>query len=221
MKTNIHPSWKKVLQEEMGKSYFQELWQFVQREYRENACFPEAENIFAAFDFCPFQKTKVVVLGQDPYAGKGQAHGLCFSVKEGAKIPPSLKNIFEEIHTDIGKPIPETGNLERWAKQGVLMLNATMSVREKEAGSHQKKGWERFTDAVIEKISLEKEHVVFLLWGVPAKKRGAKIDSKKHLILTSGHPSPLSAIRGHWFGNKHFSKTNHYLREMGKSEIEW
>ncbi len=221
MKVNLGSSWKNVLQEEIEKDYFKELWQFVQTEYSENTCFPEVENIFAAFEYCSLEKTKVVILGQDPYAGQGQAHGLCFSVKKEAKIPPSLLNIFKEIQADLGKSMPETGNLERWAKQGVLLLNATMTVREKQAGSHQKKDWERFTDAVIEIVSDEKKDVVFLLWGGPAKKKVAKIDESKHLVLTSGHPSPLSAIRGHWFGNKHFSKTNEFLRSKGMKGIDW
>lgn len=221
MKADLPESWKKVLKPEMEKSYFKELWRFVENEYSANTCFPEMENIFAAFELCSLENTKVVILGQDPYTGTGQAHGLCFSVKKEAKIPPSLRNIFKEIHADLGKPIPENGNLERWAKQGVLLLNATMSVREKQAGSHQKKGWERFTDAVIELISKEKKDVVFLLWGGPAKKKAEIIDTKKHLVLSSGHPSPLSAIRGHWFGNKHFSRANGFLRKKGISEIDW
>lgn len=221
MDINLPKTWTNKLQDEIDLPSFQELWQFVEKEYRANKCFPEAKHIFAAFEYCSFEEVKVVILGQDPYHGVGQAHGLCFSVNDGVKIPPSLKNIFKEIQSDCGKPIPETGNLEHWAKQGVLMLNATMTVRENQAGSHQKKGWEHFTDAVIEKISQEKEQVVFLLWGGPAKKKGKKIDAKKHLILTSGHPSPLSAIRGHWFGNNHFSKTNTFLRETGKMEINW
>jgi uracil-DNA glycosylase len=164
---------------------------------------------------------KVVIIGQDPYHGLGQAHGLCFSVGKNVKIPPSLKNIFEEIRIDIGAPVPKNGYLERWAKQGVLMLNATLTVREGQAGSHQKKGWEKFTDAVIEKLSNERKGLVFLLWGGPAKKKGAKIDTLKHLILSSGHPSPLAANRGFWFGNKHFSKTNEFLSNKGETPIVW
>ncbi|HET8838149.1 MAG TPA: uracil-DNA glycosylase [Flavobacteriaceae bacterium] len=221
MNVNLPESWRSKLQEETEKDYFKELWQFVETEYQENTCFPEAKNIFAAFDFCPLEKTKVVILGQDPYAGKGQAHGLCFSVQKEAKIPPSLLNIFKEIQTDLKNPIPETGNLERWAKQGVLLLNATMTVREKEAGSHQKKGWELFTNAVIETVSKERNNVVFMLWGNPAKKKAALINEEKHLVLTSGHPSPLSAIRGHWFGNRHFSKTNEFLQSKGETGINW
>lgn len=221
MKVNIHPSWKKELQTEFEKPYFLELARFVKQEYAQNTCFPKGENIFAAFEHCPFEKVEVVIIGQDPYHGVGQAHGLCFSVNENVEIPPSLRNIFREIETDLGKPIPETGNLERWAKQGVLLLNATLTVRKNQAGSHQNKGWERFTDAVIEKTSSEKEHVVFLLWGGYAKRKGAKIDRNKHLVLESGHPSPLSANRGYWFGNQHFSKTNAFLRSKGKMEIDW
>ena len=164
---------------------------------------------------------KVVIIGQDPYHGLGQSHGLCFSVGENVALPPSLKNIFEEIRIDIGKTPPNNGNLKRWANQGVLLLNVVMTVRANQAGSHQKKGWEKFTDAVIEKLSNERKDLVFLLWGGPAKKKGAKIDVSKHLVLASGHPSPLAANRGYWFGNKHFSKTNTYLKEKGKAPIEW
>lgn len=218
---NLPTSWKKWLKTEIESPYFQELWKFIETEYASHQCFPEVENIFSAFELCPLKKTKVVILGQDPYTGKEQAHGLSFSVKKETKIPPSLRNVFKEIETDLGKPFPKSGNLERWAKQGILLLNATMSVREKQAGSHQKKGWERFTDTVIEIISKENQDVVFLLWGNPAKKKAALIDEGKHLILTSGHPSPLSAIRGHWFGNRHFSKTNEFLQRVGKNEIDW
>lgn len=221
MKVNIHNSWKKQLKDEFEKEYFQELKSFVKEEYEVKTCFPLEENIFEAFIRTPFDEVKVVILGQDPYHGPRQAHGLCFSVYEGSKVPPSLKNIYKEIEADIAKPIPFTGNLERWANQGVLMLNAVLTVRAGEAGSHKKKGWEKFTDKVIEVISKEKENIVFLLWGGPAKKKGAKIDSSRHLVFTSGHPSPLSAIRGHWFGNKHFSKTNDYLKAHGKEPIDW
>ena len=221
MNVNIHPSWKKELQEEFEKPYFDALTRFVKQEYAQNTCFPEGKNIFAAFDYCPFEKTEVVIIGQDPYHGAGQANGLCFSVNENIEPPPSLKNIFKEIQTDLGKSVPETGNLERWAKQGVLLLNATLSVRQNQAGSHQNKGWEQFTDAVIEKISTKKEKVVFLLWGGFAKRKGAKIDRNKHLVLESGHPSPLSANRGYWFGNKHFSKANAYLKKNEKKPIDW
>lgn len=221
MNIDIPLSWKKNLDDEFEKPYFKELMQFVKNEYEQNTCYPEERHIFSAFNYCPFEKVKVVILGQDPYHGEGQAHGLCFSVNENTKIPPSLVNIFKEINTDLGKPIPKTGNLERWAKQGVLLLNATLTVQNGAAGSHQRHGWEQFTDAVIAMVSKKREEVVFLLWGGPAKKKGAKIDKEKHLVLTSGHPSPLSANRGYWFGNKHFSKTNAFLRRKGKAEIDW
>ena len=221
MKVNIHQSWQKVLQEEFDKDYFKELVQFVKQEYQKTTCYPPGNLIFNAFDHCPFDATKVVILGQDPYHGKGQAHGLCFSVPEGIAQPPSLENIFKEIKTDIGKPVPQSGNLTRWADQGVLLLNATLSVRAHQAGSHQNKGWEKFTNRVIQTLSEEKESLVFLLWGGFAKKKQSLIDKNKHLILTSGHPSPLSANKGYWFGNKHFSKTNEYLASKGLKEIEW
>lgn len=221
MKLAIEPGWKKKLNEEFEKPYFKELMEFISEEYKSIECFPTADNIFKAFELSPFEETKVVIIGQDPYHGPGQAHGLCFSVQPGAKIPPSLKNIYKEINEDLGLPIPDQGYLEKWARQGVLMLNAIMTVRAREAGSHQKKGWERFTDAVIQILSEEKEDLVFLLWGGPAKKKGRQIDPSRHLILTSGHPSPLSAIRGHWFGNKHFSRTNSFLVSKGKAPIDW
>ncbi|QYA26424.1 uracil-DNA glycosylase [Gramella sp. MT6] len=221
MNVRIHQSWKKELDQEFEKEYFKNLINFVKEEYSENKCFPPGPEIFAAFDHSKFEDTKVVILGQDPYHGPGQANGLCFSVKDGITHPPSLINIFKEIETDLDKPIPNTGNLERWADQGVLLLNATLTVRAHQAGSHQKKGWEKFTDKVIKTISEEKENVVFLLWGGYAKKKAILIDDSKHLILTSGHPSPLSANRGYWFGNKHFSKANVYLRQHGKKEITW
>lgn len=221
MQVNIEASWKEVLSDEFEKPYFEELISFVKEEYTTYRCFPPGKQIFAAFDNCPFDKVEVVLLGQDPYHGYGQAHGLCFSVNDGVAFPPSLRNIFQEISTDIGKPIPASGNLERWAKQGVLLLNAVLTVREGQAESHKGKGWEKFTDAVIQKISERKENVVFMLWGGYAKKKGAKIDRSKHLVLESGHPSPLSANQGLWFGNKHFSKANEYLKETGKKEIEW
>lgn len=221
MKAYIPSDWKKKLNQELEKPYFKELLSFVQQEYRENECYPAQENIFKAFELCSFENTRVVVIGQDPYHGKGQAHGLCFSVQPQAKIPPSLMNIYREINEDIGKPIPSTGNLAHWAEQGVLMLNATLTVRAGKAGSHFRQGWETFTDAVIKILSEEKEHVVFLLWGGPAQKKGKNIDKTKHLVLTSGHPSPLSANRGYWFGNKHFSKTNEYLVSKGKKPIDW
>jgi len=221
MKIKIESSWNKVLNEEFKKPYFQKLINFVKSEYSKSTCYPQGNEIFAAFDHCSFDNVKVVVIGQDPYHGINQANGLCFSVHDGISHPPSLLNIFKELETDLGKPIPKSGNLESWADQGVLLLNATLTVRSSEAGSHQKQGWEQFTDAVIQHISNKKEKVVFLLWGGFAKKKGSSIDSNKHLILTSGHPSPLSANRGFWFGNKHFSKTNAHLKKIGSSEINW
>ncbi|MDR5590298.1 uracil-DNA glycosylase [Christiangramia sp. SM2212] len=221
MNVRIHQSWKKELEPEFVKDYFRNLIDFVKTEYSEDKCFPPGSEIFAAFDHSTFEDTKVVILGQDPYHGVGQANGLCFSVKDGISFPPSLINIFKEIETDLNKPIPSTGNLERWADQGVLLLNATLTVRAHQAGSHQKKGWETFTDSVIKMISDEKENLVFMLWGGYAKKKSKLIDSSKHLILTTGHPSPLSANRGYWFGNKHFSKANEYLQKNGKLKIDW
>lgn len=221
MQVTIEESWKEQLMNEFEKPYFEKLIQFVKNEYEKNKCFPPGKQIFSAFDHTPFNKVKVVILGQDPYHGEGQANGLCFSVADGVTKPPSLNNIFEEIKTDVQIPVPSSGNLERWANQGVLLLNATLTVRAHQAGSHQKKGWEQFTDAVISKLSENREGLVFLLWGGYAKKKGAKIDRQKHLVLTSGHPSPLSANRGYWFGNKHFSKTNAYLEKNRKEKIEW
>jgi uracil-DNA glycosylase len=221
MDIKIHSSWQQVLESEYEKPYFQELISFIKNEYATKRCFPLESEIFAAFNHCPFDKVKAVIIGQDPYHGFGQANGLCFSVNDGINFPPSLINIFKEIQSDLGLPIPISGNLERWADQGVLLLNATLTVRESEAGSHQKKGWETFTDAVIQKISDEKENIVFLLWGGFAKKKGAKINRTKHHVLETGHPSPLSANRGLWFGNKHFSKTNAYLQSLGKETIKW
>jgi len=221
MDVKIHSSWQQVLESEYEKPYFQKLISFVKNEYATKRCFPLESEIFAAFNHCPFDKVKVVIIGQDPYHGFGQANGLCFSVNDGINFPPSLINIFKEIQSDLGLPIPISGNLERWAEHGVLLLNATLTVRESEAGSHQKKGWETFTDAVIQKISDEKENIIFLLWGGFAKKKGAKINRTKHHILETGHPSPLSANRGLWFGNKHFSKTNTYLQSLGKETIKW
>lgn len=221
MLIEINSSWKEKLKEEFDKSYFVNLVEFVKSEYATHRCFPNDNLIFSAFDYCPFNDIKVVIIGQDPYHGFGQANGLCFSVNDGVTFPPSLINIFKEIEQDLKLPIPISGNLERWARQGVLLLNATLTVRESEAGSHQKKGWEEFTDAVIKKISDEKKHVVFLLWGGFAKKKGAKIDRTKHFVLETGHPSPLSANRGLWFGNKHFSATNSFLKSKNFKEIEW
>ncbi len=221
MNVRIDPSWKKELNSEFDKDYFQNLIDFVKEEYSNYKVFPPGKEIFAAFDHSTFQDTRVVILGQDPYHGPGQANGLCFSVHDGIAFPPSLVNIFKEIESDLGKPLPKTGNLERWADQGVLLLNATLTVRAHQAGSHQNKGWEQFTDEVIKIVSEEKENVVFMLWGGYAKKKSKLIDNSKHLILTSGHPSPLSANRGYWFGNKHFSKANEYLDDHGKKPISW
>lgn len=221
MDVKINDSWKKVLETEFEKPYFEQLIHFVKSEYSTSECFPPGKQIFSAFDHCPFDSTKVVILGQDPYHGPGQANGLCFSVADGVPMPPSLNNIFREIQADLNKPFPPTGNLERWANQGVLLLNAVLTVRRGEANSHQGKGWETFTDAVIQKISDEKQDVVFLLWGGSAKKKGAKVDRNKHLVLESGHPSPLSANKGHWFGNRHFSRANAFLADKGKPQIEW
>lgn len=221
MDINIRKSWQEKLQAEFEQPYFKELMDFVELEYQNNICYPEKSNLFSAFNYFDFNEVKVVILGQDPYHGPNQAHGLCFSVQEGVKIPPSLRNMFKEIKNDLGKETPQSGNLENWAKQGVLLLNATFSVRENQPKSHQKKGWEKFTDQVIQLISEQKENVVFLLWGGAAKKKGKKIDREKHLVLESGHPSPLSAIRGHWFNNKHFSKTNTYLKRHDKKPINW
>ncbi|MFK5982474.1 MAG: uracil-DNA glycosylase [Flavobacteriaceae bacterium] len=221
MNVKIEPTWKEQLEEEFLKPYFKELSQFVKNEYVSNTCYPPGNLIFSAFNHTPFNKVKVVIIGQDPYHGDGQANGLCFSVNEGINHPPSLKNLFKEVESDLLIPYPKSGNLERWADQGILLLNATLTVKAHEAGSHQKKGWEQFTDAVISKLSNEQEGLVFLLWGGFAKKKGAKIDTDKHLVLTSGHPSPLSANRGYWFGNKHFSATNTYLKESGKQQISW
>lgn len=221
MEVRIAPSWKNLLSGEFEKDYFQKLTDFVRKEYIEHICYPKGKDIFLAFDACPFENLKVVLLGQDPYHGENQANGLCFSVNEGIAHPPSLVNIFREIQEDLNLPYPESGNLVRWAKQGVLLLNTTLTVRANQAGSHQHQGWETFTDAVIEAISSNCQQVVFLLWGGFAKKKVSLIDTNRHYVLTSGHPSPLSANRGYWFGNKHFSKTNEYLLSIGKSIINW
>jgi uracil-DNA glycosylase len=220
MNVRIEESWRKHLQEEFDKPYFRELTDFVHREYAAGACYPPGRQIFNAFEICPFDRVKVVIIGQDPYHGPGQANGLCFSVNPGVRIPPSLQNIFKEIHNDMGTPLPENGDLTRWAKQGILLLNATLTVRAHQAGSHQKHGWETFTDAVIRKLSQEREHLVFILWGSNAIRKGSVIDTSKHLVLQSVHPSPLSAYAG-FFGNNHFSKANQYLREHGVEEIQW
>lgn len=216
----IESSWKNQLQDEFQKQYFTELTSFVREQYKTKLIYPPGKDIFKAFDACTFDNVRVVIIGQDPYHGAGQANGLCFSVHDGVTQPPSLKNIFKEIESDLGKPTPKSGNLERWAKQGVLLLNATLTVEANTPGSHQKKGWEIFTDAVIKKISDEKEQVVFILWGAYAQKKGQIIDAKKHHVLQSAHPSPFSAYNG-FLGNKHFSKTNAYLKSVGKKEIDW
>lgn len=221
MDVKIEPSWKEVLANEFSKDYFVKLTQFVKEEYSgETPIYPPAKLIFNAFDKCPFDKVKVVILGQDPYHGVGQAHGLCFSVNKGIPFPPSLLNIFKEIESDMGTPIPEDGDLTRWSEQGVLLLNATLTVRAAQAGSHQRRGWEEFTDAAIRELASRRDGIVFILWGSYAQKKGAFIDRDKHLVLTSPHPSPLSAYQG-FFGNHHFSTANRYLREQGKSEIIW
>jgi uracil-DNA glycosylase len=217
----IEESWKVHLKNEFSKSYFNDLIQFVKADYKTHKCYPPGNQIFSAFEYCSINDVKVVIIGQDPYHGDGQANGLCFSVNDAITHPPSLINIFKEIENDLGIPYPKSGNLERWAKQGVLLLNASLTVRANQAGSHQKKGWEQFTDAVIKSISNEKDKVIFLLWGGFAKQKAKLIDSKRHYILTSGHPSPLSANRGYWFGNKHFSKTNFLLQQNGLEPIEW
>lgn len=217
----IEPSWKKVLKEEFGKEYFKALTEFVKGEYKSAIVYPPPKNIFHAFNLCPLEKVEVVILGQDPYHGPGQANGLCFAVGEKVALPPSLQNIFKEIESDLGQPlVHKTGDLERWAKQGVLLLNATLTVRARSAGSHQGRGWEAFTDAVIRKLSEEREHLVFILWGNYAKAKGAHIDRSKHLVLESAHPSPFSAYSG-FFGSKPFSKTNEYLKEHSKKPIDW
>ena len=220
MDVKIEPSWKAVLAEEFEKDYFSNLTKFVHEEYRTAQIFPPGRQIFAAFDATPFNDVKVVILGQDPYHDVNQANGLCFSVNNGVAFPPSLLNIFKEIKSDIGTEIPQSGDLSRWAHQGVLLLNATLTVRAHMAGSHQGRGWETFTDAVIAHLARECEHLVFLLWGSYAIKKGAFIDRTRHLVLTSPHPSPLSAHRG-FFGNHHFSRANEYLTAHGKTPIVW
>ncbi len=220
MQVKIADSWKLRLQTEFEQAYFKDLAAFVRAEYSQHQVFPPAREIFSAFEACSFEDVKVVIIGQDPYHGPGQANGLCFSVRDGVPFPPSLLNIFKEIKLDLGQDMPSSGNLMRWAKQGVLLLNATLTVRAHEAGSHQKKGWEQFTDAVIRHIAEEKEGVVFMLWGNFAQQKGAMIDEDKHCVLKSVHPSPLSASRG-FFGSKHFSQANAYLEKQGKTPIKW
>lgn len=221
MDVKIEQSWKNLLKEEFEQPYFYQLTEFVRSQYRDFVCYPPARQIFAAFDSCPVDSVKVVIIGQDPYHGVNQANGLAFSVSEGVDIPPSLVNIFKEVCTDIQVSYPQTGNLERWAKQGVLLLNATLTVRANQPGSHQHKGWETFTNAVIQKLSKQSSGIVFMLWGSFAKGKQPLIDTTKHCVLSSGHPSPLSANRGYWFGNQHFSKANTYLQSQGKSPIKW
>jgi len=220
MEVRIEESWKFVLADEFEKSYFNELTNFVRNEYKTHTIYPPAKHIFNAFDQCSFDQLKVVILGQDPYHGPGQAHGLCFSVNDGIAFPPSLRNIFKELKNDLGKEIPASGNLIEWSKQGVLLLNATLTVRANLAGSHQNKGWEQFTDAVIRKINEQKKHVVFILWGNYAISKTKLIDQNKHKVLSSVHPSPLSASRG-FFGNHHFSRTNEFLVKNGLEPVNW
>ncbi len=220
IKPLIDDSWKEVLTDEFNSEYFQNLKEFLLEEKKQHKVFPPGSQIFSAFNFTPFDKVKVVIIGQDPYHGQGQAHGLCFSVPKGIKIPPSLKNIFKEINQDIGLPISESGNLGNWAKQGILLLNATLTVRANQAGSHQNKGWEIFTDSVIKKLSKRKSGLVFLLWGAFAQAKDGLIDTSKHHILKAAHPSPFSSYRG-FFGCRHFSKTNEKLKAQGLKEIDW
>ena len=220
MNVQIEDSWKKHLAPEFEADYFSRLTNFVRDEYERYTVYPPGKLIFNAFNSCAFDKVKVVIIGQDPYHEPGQAHGLCFSVNDGVPFPPSLQNIFKEIASDLGTPAPTSGNLTRWTEQGVLLMNATLTVRAHQAGSHQNKGWETFTDAAIRHLAEEREHLVFILWGSYAQKKGAMIDRNKHLVLSSAHPSPLSAYRG-FFGNGHFSKTNKYLLEHGIEPINW
>ncbi|MDB5244668.1 MAG: Uracil-DNA glycosylase [Parcubacteria group bacterium] len=221
MEVKIEQSWKEKLKDEFSKAYLTDLTQFVKKEYQESTIYPAPKNIFRAFELCPFDKVRVVILGQDPYHGERQANGLAFAVDENVNIPPSLQNIFKEIQSDLGKPlVHRQGDLLRWAKQGVLLLNATLTVRARTAGSHQDKGWELFTDAVIKVLSEEREHLVFMLWGNYAKAKGAHIDRSRHLVLEAPHPSPFSAASG-FFGSKHFSKANKYLVAHGETPIDW
>ncbi len=217
---HIEPSWKKVLEHEFKQEYFDKLSQFITSEYAHHTIYPNPEDIFKAFTTCPFDKVKVVILGQDPYHGPQQANGLCFAVHEGVALPPSLKNIYKELQSDLGIQPHKNGDLSRWAEQGVLLLNATLTVRADTPGSHQKKGWEQFTDAIIQKLSEDRENLVFILWGNYAKNKGQCINREKHLVIESAHPSPFSAHSG-FFGSKPFSATNEYLKKYGKSEIRW
>ena len=220
MDVKIEQSWKTRLQNEFEKEYFINLTNFVKKEFNLYTVYPPGRLIFNAFDKCPFENVRVVILGQDPYHGQGQAHGLCFSVQDGVAFPPSLINIYKEIQNDLGTSLPDSGNLERWAEQGVLLLNATLTVRAGQAGSHQNKGWEQFTDEIVRLVAKEKNNIVFILWGSYAQRKGETIDRTKHFVLESPHPSPLSASRG-FFGNKHFSKANAYLMEHGMEPLEW
>ena len=220
MNVQIAPSWKEHLSGEFSKPYFLSLVEFIRTEYKNHTVYPPGKEIFRAFGLTGFDDVKVVILGQDPYHGPGQANGLAFSVRDGMSKPPSLINIFKEVKNEYDQPLPDSGNLERWAEQGILLLNATLTVRARQAGSHQKKGWEEFTDTVIRKLSEEKENLVFMLWGAYAQKKGAVIDESKHLVLKSAHPSPFAADRG-FFGNDHFKQANEYLREHGEKEIKW
>ena len=220
MNVRIDESWKQVLQPEFDKPYFEQLTSFVRSEYARTVIYPPAGQIFNAFDHCPFDKVKVIIIGQDPYHEQGQANGMCFSVAPGVQMPPSLVNIFKEIQSDLGKPFPADGDLTRWADQGVLLLNATLTVQAHYAGSHQRRGWEEFTDAVIRVLSEQRSHLVFILWGAYAQKKGAVIDPTRHLVLKSAHPSPLSAYNG-FFGNHHFSLANDYLTQHGQQPIDW
>lgn len=220
MQVRIHDSWRQVLQPEFDKPYFELLASFVRHEYQTKTCFPPAGQIFNAFDVCPFDQVRVVIIGQDPYHEPGQAQGLCFSVNEGVRIPPSLVNIYKEIQSDLGKPIPSSGNLMRWAQQGVLLLNATLTVEAHKAGSHQNKGWEELTDAAIQALNEKKQNLVFMLWGSYAQRKGQFIDRKRHCVLTAAHPSPLSAYNG-FFGCRHFSQANAYLSAHHLPIIDW
>lgn len=221
MDVKIEQSWRKHIGAEFEKQYFADLTAFVRSEYSQYTCYPPGRLIFNAFDLCPFDRVKVVIIGQDPYHEPGQAHGLCFSVADGVTPPPSLVNIFKEIELDLGTPVPPSGNLTRWAEQGVLLLNATLTVRAHQAASHQRRGWEEFTDAAIRALNADRDHLVFILWGGYARSKAPLIDASRHLILQSVHPSPLSANRGGWFGNHHFSRANRYLVQNGMEPIRW
>lgn len=220
MNVQIDPTWRERLQEEFDAPYFAQLADFVRREYAAGTCYPPGGEIFNAFNLCPFPRVKVVILGQDPYHGEGQAEGLCFSVKDGVKPPPSLVNIFKEMHDDTGRPVPASGSLRRWAEQGVLLLNSTLTVRAHQAASHAGHGWETFTDAVIARLAAERSHLVFILWGSYAQRKGQLVDRSRHLVLLSAHPSPLSAYHG-FFGNHHFTRANEYLISHGIFPINW